>query len=157
MTIDQHMCCKGCLQDVRDTLLWLRYRDPARYQGLIDKLDYILTVLLDRDFVHHICTGQCTGADSPAPLETEVPMPHPHNARRAASSQPVYVPCTHCAEPVVIAAIADGTAVVLDAQAPTYALLWNPGAVQAVVVPTHAFAVHACGRVSPAPGTEGAR
>jgi hypothetical protein len=63
------------------------------------------------------------------------------------AAQPAYTPCAYCAEPVVIAALADGTAVVLDAHAPTYALLWNPGAVQAVVVPTHAFAVHACGRL----------
>jgi hypothetical protein len=62
MNVDQHMFCKNTLQDVRDELLWLRHRDPERFQPLIRKLEHVYKVLMERTFVRHICAGDCTDA-----------------------------------------------------------------------------------------------
>jgi hypothetical protein len=54
MTVDQHMFCKGAIQDVRDELLWLRHRDPEYFQPLITKLEQVLRVLLEQSFVRQL-------------------------------------------------------------------------------------------------------
>lgn len=51
----------------------------------------------------------------------------PEPRRRGADTPPVYLPCACCAQPVITAETHDGTVVILNATAPTYSLLWDPG------------------------------
>ena len=70
----------------------------------------------------------------------DVPASH----RKGKDAPPVYLPCAHCARPVVHGETQDGTAVVLDAKATTYTMLWDPGAARPVVMLSRAYAVHVC-------------
>jgi hypothetical protein len=76
--------------------------------------------------------------------------PVPESRRSGADTPPIYVPCVVCAEPVICAEMADGTLVILDAKATTYALLWDPGAARPHVAWSRAYATQRCARPSEA-------
>jgi hypothetical protein len=68
----------------------------------------------------------------------------PESRRRGADTPPIYLPCAHCAEPVIHGSMADGTVVILDAKATTYSLLWDPGAARPSVVWSRAYVAYRC-------------
>ena len=68
----------------------------------------------------------------------------PESQRKGADTSPVYLPCAHCAEPVITAEMHDGTVVILDAKAPTYSLLWDPGAARPLVPWSRSYVAHRC-------------
>ena len=68
----------------------------------------------------------------------------PESRRRGADTPPIYLPCAHCAQPVITGETQDGAVVILDAKARTYTLLWDPGAARLLVTCSRSYVAHRC-------------